>query len=344
MPAPLARLRLVNWEIFASLVPPVNRVNYDQLDSALEGKVGEAGLGSETLQDLQGIAAVAPVLADKLDTRRNARKLRRGGAARLDADSSEASNSASEDDEVGIAAVRLVRKREYGPNAGRGKVAKVVDFRSTGGHAVVADMLISVSTLFRQFAHRHGAFLPEDRGAYQYVSRCGTAPMRRYGDLAIQRQVKCILFGREPAGRRRMDELRSWLAKRHAAGEKTLATRRKAALYDSLADHCLQQKQAAKQPYATLRGKVRSVSVTRRRAVRAEIGIEGTGLFTTADVDDSVVPTKGALWGPDASLREQQLQQVRESLTTGDRVSVRVSHVDTVAQRIVATVVSKLNK
>lgn len=83
---------------------------------------------------------------------------------------------------------------------------------------MVSDMLLSVRTLFREFGIRSGAYVPQDCGAHQCVSLCGTATTRRYADLAIQRQVKCFLSGRGPAGRHRMDELRSWVAKRYAAG------------------------------------------------------------------------------------------------------------------------------
>lgn len=344
--------KLVFWEIFASLVPPVVRLNYDEVDIALEGPKRDCKLDQQTKMDLKGLAVIAPILADKLDTRRSSRKTRASGASNVNGGSKSGhskSSAALNEREAGIASVRLVRRRELGPNAGGMKVAQVTDFRNTGGHSMISDILISVSTLFRQFAHRHGAFLPEDRGAHQYVSRCGTAPMRRYADLAIQRQVKCILFGREPAGRRRMDELRVWLAKRHAAGEKTVATRRKTALYDSLADHCAQQRSAAQQPYATLRGHIRNVIVTRKREVRAEVGIDGTGLSTMADVDSGVWAEKSAVLADapkagrvnGAEEREKQLERVSSALKTGDEVCLHVSQVDTAAQRIVARVVSR---
>jgi RNB domain len=353
------------WEVFASLVPPVVRVNYDQFDAALAAPEKEAtcDLSPEVMRDLKKIADVSSILAEKLDTRRNARRQRRGGIridagdasgdTRDDGDGSSASLASPQDADdlalrakVGVASVRLVRKRDV-TGSRRTKVAQVVDFRSTGGHAVVADMLVSVSTLFRQFAHRHGAFLPENRGAFMYVSRCGTAPMRRYADLAIQRQIKCILFGRQPAGRRRMDELRAWLAKRHLAGERTVATRRQAALYNSLADHCASQQSVSNLPYAVLTGRVRTMCVTRKRAVRAEVGIEGTGLHVAADVEDSVVPTGdwGSIVGTqELRAHEVQLELAHKSLKNGDRVELRVSHVDPVAQRIVARVVAVVGR
>jgi exoribonuclease R len=336
----VAGQRIVSWEIFASLVPPVTRVNYDQFDAALEGRDRASFLSAEIRQDLKCLGTVAPLLAERLDTRRSGRKQRRSGSGVNG--QTETSSMSGVKEGAGIASVRLVKRRENGAPGGSVKYAQVVNFRSTGGYAVVSDMLLSVSALFRLFARRHGAFLPEDRGASMHVTRCGTAPMRRYADLAIQRQIKCILFGRQPAGRRRMDELRAWLAKRHAASEKTVTVRRRAALYASLADHCAQQQQAANLPYATLMACVRSVSVTRRRVVKADIGIDGTGLHTLAVVADSLVGD--SLQRLEArSLLSDPNMNIGLPLKGGDRVQIRISEVDTVAEKIVAEVVAKVD-
>lgn len=330
---------IVAWEVFASVVSPVIRINYAQFDALLDGRPEDCELSDSIITDLTRIAAVSPMLAEKLDMRRNGKKNRRGGI-RVNGDSSHPVVSGVDDD-TGIASVRLVKRRESTKGGGAVKVAQVVDFRTTGAHAVVADLLISVSSLFRQFAHRHGAFLPEERGAASYVSRCGTAPMRRYADLAVQRQVKCVLFGRQPAGRRRMGELRAWLAKKHAASEKTVAIRRRAVLYESLADHCAQQREASKLEYAVLRASVRSISRSRRKGLRAEVGIDGTGLYATANIPDTVANNSAPrnFASLDVDEREQTC-----GIATGDRVELHVLLVDPSSQRIEATVARRLDE
>lgn len=365
------------WEVFASLVPPVTRINYDQYDAALSRK-NQALISEEIQRDLQAIAKVVPLLVNKLDTRRTARKNRESNLRTSDSAGNRQSTespsalerdiysreflekSNASDGNGLIAGVRLVKKRDN-KQASTTRVAQVVDYRSTGSFAIISDLLVCTGTLFRQFAHRHGAFLPEERGAWLWVSRCGTAPLRRYADLAIQRQIKCILFGRQPAGRRRMEELRAWLAKRHAAGEKTVALSRKMVLFDSLADHCAQQRLVTKCGFATMTARVYSVSINHRNILRAEVGIDGTGISTVADVDPLILGNASSRTNKDASFgteifrdpgasnntsrlskRRASIADLDDRLKKGDRVKIHVFDVNTAAQLVNAQVVAKL--
>lgn len=344
-----------NWEVFSSVVPPVTRLNYDQFDAALEDGAAAAQITEEDCHNLRHLARTAPLLAERLDQRRLRRKQKPGGV-RLD-------NSSNFDDEVpesrGIASVRLVKRNEKGSRK-TVKVAQVVDFRTTGSHTAVGGMLTSASALIRQFAKENRAHLPEDRGASWYVSRCGTAPLRRYADLAIQRQVKCVLFGRQPAGRRRMDELRVWLAKRQSAGERAVAERRRFALYDSLSNHCSQQCSAAGSKHAWMPGQVRNVSLTRSGRLKVDVTLDGTGLATAAEISPTLIermqtnggaPDSGANCVDFGSLgrsnnntcaRQNALSQARLLLRPKSKVQVQVESVDTVARRIQATIVDLL--
>lgn len=368
---------LTFWEIFASIIPPVTRYNYDQFDAMLDGRRKQAPADEEARRDLLAIAAIVPILARRLDTRKNSRRLRNAtsrpangspsthepGVQSSDEDSS-STTAATEayarlKKESTIAAVRLVKKRNN-PLTGQSRLAKVVDFKSTGAFAVIADLLLCASTLFRHFAHRHGAYLPEERGAWLWVSRCGTAPLRRYADLATQRQIKCILFGRQPAGRRRMEELRAWLAKRQAAGERSVALRRKTALFDSLADHCSQQRQATNSSFAHMTAKIRHVLVNRKNILRAEVEIDGTGISTVASVDpefleedeERIEQTSAGLEGSTngstdgspskSSKRKRWAAQLGNRYKEGDRVRIHVLNVDTAGQQVSARVVGKV--
>lgn len=346
-----------NWEVFASVVPPVTRLNYDQFDAALEDGMEAAQMSEEDCYNLRILAKTAPLLAERLDQRRMRRKQKPGGVRlkgqrNVDDDEKEAK---------GIASVRLVKRGEKGMGKGI-KVAQVVDFRTTGSHVAVGEMLTSAGALIRQFARENRAHLPEDRGAAWYVARCGTAPLRRYADLAIQRQVKCVLFGRQPAGRRRMDELRLWLAKRQSAGERTVAERRRNALYDSLSNHCAQQCSAAGSEHAFVRGEVLNVGKTRKGAFRVDVRLDGTGLDTPAVISPELL---GKIQASSAALDsntigedarsggrsdeksnggDEGLAKVRSVLSARSKVRVQVESVDTAARRIRASVVEILKQ
>lgn len=345
------------WEVFASIVPPVTRLNYDQFDAALEDGATAALIQDEDCDNLRVLAKTAPFLAERLDQRRTRRRQKPGGA-RLNG---QASQDEDDQEAKGIASVRLVKRGEKGMGKGI-KIAEVVDFRTTGSHVAVGELLTSAGALIRQFARENRVHLPEDRGAARYVARCGTAPLRRYADLAIQRQIKCVLFGRQPAGRRRMDELRLWLAKRQSAGERTVAERRQNALYDSLSNHCSQQRTASGSEHAFVRGQILSVSKTKRGVLRVDVRLDGTGLDTNATISpqllariqsnteisgtDTVGEDERSKWrsDEDGDGMDDVVTRVRAFLKPRSKVRVQVENVDTAARRIRASVVEVLKR
>lgn len=324
-----------NWEVFASIIPPVTRLNYEQFDAALDTDAQAAGLSEEDWGNLRMLARSGPLLAERLDQRRFRRKQKAGGEKVY-------KTGTSKDERLqakSIASVRLVKRSEKGMGKGV-KVAQVVDFRTTGSHVAVGELLTSAGSLMRQFARENRVHLPEDRGAAWYVARCGTAPLRRYADLAIQRQVKCVLFGRQPAGRRRMDELRLWLAKRQSAGERTVAERRRNALYDSLSNHCAQQCAASGAGSATVRGQVLGVGKTKKGAWRVDVRLDGTGLDTRVTIGRRLLGRMQRDGG--AGEESVSLEQVESVMRVRSKVRVQIDSVDTVARRIKAAVVEVL--
>lgn len=345
-----------HWEVFASIIPPVTRVNYDQFDIAMEHGPKAAQLSQETYDDLLQIAQVAPLLADKLDHRRNSRKTRRSSEdGDKDGSPVDGTSNTSSDtgrrmteafDDRSVAAVRLVKRNDRAGTKGMGRIAKVVNFQMTGSHQVVNDILTCAGGVFRQFARENRAYLPEGRDAFLYVARCGTAPLRRYSDLAIQRQIKCVLFGRQPAGKRRMDELKIWLAKRSAAAERTVSERRRSALFESFSSFCAQKCAVSGAPRATIRGLVRNVAITKKGKLRIDVALDGTGLATTA----SVIPEleKWVLADPERyedeadgteSKHERQLRVARGKISLNSYVQVEIDHIDTVGFAIRASIV-----
>lgn len=336
-----------DWEVFASIIPPVKRLNYEQFDLALEKGAEAAQITEEQCEDLRQIARVAPLLAEKLDRRKGGRKQKSANRwlETYDDYESEARKDKS------VASVRLVKKIDSISSKSR-KVAQVIDFQTTGSHCAVGDMLTSAGSLIRQFAKENRAYLPENQGAFAYVSRCGTAPLRRYADLAIQRQIKCILFGRPPAGRRRMEDLRSWLTKRHAAAERIVAEKRRSALHDSLSDHCAQQCLVSGSEYAVLRGQVRGVSISKKGILHVDVNLNGTGLCTSATVSgqllEQIVEKSGT---KDSNNRGQKLNMTKKEailacakdvLQPRSRVRVQILNVNTMSQEIEATVIKAL--
>lgn len=338
-----------NWEVFASMVPPVKRLNYTQLDYAIENNAQAADISEEECEDLRLMAKVAPLLATKLDHRRSRRK-GKVGVSRLEGFSDESTENM---DSKAVAGVRLVNRTDRSTSKSI-RIAKVVEFQTTGAHSVVDDILTSGGSLMRQFAKENRAFLPEDRDAASYAARCGTAPLRRYADLATQRQIKCVLFGKPPAGRRRMDELRIWLAKRHSAGERTVAERRRSALFESLSAHCAQHCAAMGTTNAIIRGQVRSISITRKSELRIDITLDGTGLSTIATVSDGLLATIFAKSQSSVSstkeVEEKGIQESKEKrnqkilhaamsiLPSRCKVRVQIWNIDTSAQDIQATI------
>lgn len=332
-----------NWEVFASIIPPVTRLNYEQFDAALDTDAAAAPISEKDCTNLRILAQTSPLLAERLDQRRLRRKQKPGGKRLY----KNPNPSDDHEEAKGIASVRLVKRSEKGMGKGM-KVAQVVDFRTTGSHVAVGELLTSAGSLIRQFARENRAHLPEDRGAAWYVARCGTAPLRRYADLAIQRQVKCVLFGRQPAGRRRMDELRLWLAKRQSAGERTVAERRRNALYDSLSNHCAQQCAASGTASATVRGQILNVGKTKRGFWQANVRLDGTGIDTRATIAPGLLTQmgvrgkRGSKEGDGDIAAEGNSGSVERILQVRCKVRVEIESVDTASRRIKASVVDVL--
>lgn len=351
-----------NWEVFASIVPPVRRVSYDQFDTALEHGAAIAQLDNDTYSDLKHIAQVAPLLAEKLDNRRSTRKMREARRTREKSNDGSAEGDSDISDmfeDRQIASVRLLRRSDKAGVKGAGRIAKVVNYQRTSAHQAVDNILTCTGGVMRQFARENRAYLPEGRDAFLYVGRCGTAPLRRYGDLAVQRQIKCILFGRQPAGKRRMDELKTWLAKRQAAAEKTVTEHRRKALFDSFSSFCAQKRLATGAERATVRGQVRNVAVTKRGTFRIDVSLDGTGLSSTASIKDNVLEhilkstNDDTFDGPDElppsntnttsnSKTERLLHIVRKRLRPHTQVQVEIAEIDTVTFTIQACIVEVL--
>lgn len=338
-----------NWEVFPSIVPPVRKVNYEQFDVGMELGAKAAQLSDEELSDLKSIAFVAPLLVDKLDTRKSSRRMRR---SRDDVSSNKNENSNGGNqvaEERTIASVRLVRRWDRNRAKGSSHVARIVDFQTSGSHQTVNDVLTCAGSLVRQFAKENRVHLPEDRDAFLHSGRCGTAPLRRYSDLAVQRQIKCILFGRQPAGKRRMDELKIWLGKRQSAAERTLAERRRMALFESFSNFCAQKCAITGEDKATVRGIVRSVCVTKRCVLKVDVSLVGTGLSATASVSDNTFEIIRDLMKSDEAGRgakndksEAMLECARKVLRPNTKVRVEISEVNTVSFTIQANIVNIL--
>lgn len=360
---------ILNWEVFASIVPPVKRINYEQFDAALERGAEAANITEDVCRDLERLTFVSSLLAEKLDRRTTNRKLK---AARMRSEAANPTN-ASDYASRSIASVRLVKRGERGSKKAS-KVAHVVDFQSTTSHVTINEVLTSTGGLIRQFAKENRVHLPEARLAAAFVARCGTAPLRRYADLATQRQIKCILFGRVPAGRRRMDDLRIWLAKKQSDGEKTVLERRRAALYDSFSSHCAQICAATGVTQAVVPGRVRNVMMSKKGVLRIDVAINGTGLLATASVSkklsssilklsrseginpssttqdesssgtgegaiDTGTETDDGVGNSNSDKHHLLLQKARKVLAPGTGVRVQIAQVNIVSYKVVGCVV-----
>eukprot|EP00172_Hildenbrandia_rubra_P001973 Plantae.Rhodophyta-Hildenbrandia_rubra.ctg2620.p1 GENE.Plantae.Rhodophyta-Hildenbrandia_rubra.ctg2620~~Plantae.Rhodophyta-Hildenbrandia_rubra.ctg2620.p1 ORF type:complete len:834 (+),score=129.66 Plantae.Rhodophyta-Hildenbrandia_rubra.ctg2620:315-2816(+) len=293
--------RVVAWEIYASVVPAVDSLTYFQFDRLLNGEgASKARVTERTANDLLHIVRALPVIVSTFDRRYEASH--RSGAKK--------------EAEGKIASVRLVRQKGINRNGTKDISAGVVvrEFKNDGAHAVIAGLLCSAGSLFRMYASKNAVALPEAQGADKFASRCGTAPLRRYTDLAVQRQVKALLMHRQPAGRRRMQELRVWLAKRQNEGDRAVASQRRNALFDSFAAHCDAQKRASGFDYALVKAKVKSSSVHRKRVPRANVLLESTGITASATVSHAVL----------AVLSDMD----RPSLPVGAHVQVKVMSIN----------------
>lgn len=348
----LDKNELHKWQLFPSVVPPVIRINYEQFDNIIKGDAKAIGLSREELADLQLIAKMASRLPAKLDTRRLRRREHTPHSSlenpiHLEANRVEAKK---------VAGVRLV-KRQSASSSKPAKVARVIDFQSTGAHAIVDNILTSCGALIRQFAKENRVALPEGRDASTYVARCGTAPLRRYGDLVVQRQIKCVLFRKQPDGRRRMNELRNWLARRHSEGQKMVSQHRKSALFESLSIHCAQQCAATGNAYAMVRGRVRNTTITKSSNLRIEVALDGTGLSTVSEVSNELFGyikqrerqcnkdlSNGSGDGSKVAYQRNKsiLASAKSVLAPGSLVSVQISDVNVSSQYIKGLIVDVL--
>ncbi|CAN8070609.1 unnamed protein product [Agarophyton chilense] len=337
---------LLSWKIYPSLVPPVKRIDYKQFDAVLTKNAQAADVSQDEFDDLHLLAKIAPGLAAKLN-KRPLRRNRKYNGNELDEPTKFERDII---DSKSIASVRLVKSQDKSSSKSV-RMAKVVDFQSNGAHGVVDNILSSAGALVRQFAKQNNVWLPEGRYAASYVARCGTAPLRRYADLTIQRQIKSILFGKQPAGKRQMEELRVWLARRHSAGEKTVADHRRNALFESLSAHCAQQSSVAGKKHSVLKGRVRNVTITKSSSLKIDVSLEGTGLSSIVKVSGKLLTDifklhqlKRIRNGADGDQQESGVDRNRailavakSMLTTGSRVRVQILRIDTSAQTIEGT-------
>lgn len=93
------------------------------------------------------------------------------------------------DDNRRIAGIQIV--------GGKKPRVEVKDFQKSLAHKAIDELLSSSGEELRKFAKSKKCPLPERKGAELFARRCGTAPMRRYVDLAIQRQIKTVLINQQ---------------------------------------------------------------------------------------------------------------------------------------------------
>jgi len=116
----------------------------------------------------------------------------------------------------------------------KGGNVRVLPFTETEGHQLMDTFLRLASHAFRQFAAHHGVALPERKGAQSFALRCGTAPLRRYTDLLVQRQLKRIISGGQPISNSKVWKLGLELEKKHHTARSEIANQRKNLLFDQL--------------------------------------------------------------------------------------------------------------
>lgn len=312
---------LVRWDVFPSLVPAVVRVSYDQLDEIVGQPKSACGLSDEHADALRTLARIAPALAAA--TRQRGQKQRAALGPRA------------------VSGVRLVRER----GRGAGRVAEVAHYRAGGSHAVVSALLGAAGAVLREFARERRVPLPEGAGADAYALRCGTAPLRRYADLVVQRQVRSALFGDQPASAREMIALRARLARGAAKAADTVERARTAALLDALADRCARQKAAAKRSRAVIAGVVRNATVSRAGMLRATVDLDGAGVVADAGLSQSIADRTRARADKEAggkegkmARHEARMQAMRDVVRPGVKVHVEIDEVDCAAQVVRATI------
>lgn len=321
----LYRRKVVRWEVFPSVVPPVERLSYDEVDQLLQSNSRSIPglLNAERCNEIRALAHVAPQLAAVADRRRQRSERR---------------------DEGAVSGVRLVRHSSHGREY---RETQVSTYRSGGAHAVVADLLASAGAVIREHAIRARVPLPEGRGAHAYAMRCGTAPMRRYADLATQRQVRGELLGKSVADEGEMDALRAWLVKRTDAVMKTVQIRRKITLFEALADTCARQRAASVRTYAVVIGRVGTISVSKRGVINVGLMLLGIGIETQStiskEIKEEALRSLAEVEGETSkavSATDRLQSYLRSILPAGSEVRVRIDEVNTEKLSLSASVIS----
>jgi len=338
------RKTVLSFDVFPSVVPPVVRLSYDTFDTLLgSNEVGlHRVLHKDRCRDLRMIANFAPSIAAKMDPRlrrysqkRGNRKGDRKGGA-----------SGPPRDEMLVSGVRLVRRNTRGVEY---RQAEVSTYTSGGAHSVVGALLGAAGGIIRRKAAALKVALPEEPGAEKYTRRCGTAPMRRYVDLATQRQLRRGLYGEDTAGAEEMYKLRTWLVKRRWEVEKTVNVQRKEALFEAAATKWAAQRAAADRDYAVATGTIGTVSVSKRGIARVGVLMKHLGVEAHAEISDTF-KTMVQMWveknakvgdksdKPRAKIELAQIA-MRKIFPAGKGVRILIKDVDRNTQTINAVVV-----
>ncbi len=320
--------RVVGTDIFLSVVPPVLRVSFDQFDKLLksdrESLLNE--LSAERCADLRMLAMLAPQVA---------MAMKRPTAARRD--------------ETQVSDVRLVARTHRGRTYRQARVSR---YRNSGAHAVLGELLGVAGGVFRKYAHKAKVALPEEPGAERYARRCATAPMRRYLDLASQRQIRTSLMGLPVATTDEMTQLRLWLTKRRTETQKTVAQKRMAALFENFAETVAQQKAVTGREYALVKGTVTTANVSKRGTHRVGVHIEGVGIDVPSGVDGKFEDVIAARVVEEGAISEKGAKPVskialaqialRNLFPLGSEVKLRVREVNPAARKVDAVVVDRI--
>mmetsp|Transcript_12012 Transcript_12012/g.50191 ORF Transcript_12012/g.50191 Transcript_12012/m.50191 type:complete len:236 (-) Transcript_12012:744-1451(-) len=159
---------IIDTQVFRSVLRPIIRVTYDQFDEIASDENIDT-YPKKWVDDLKTLCrATAAVMKQR----------------------SESGASSRKDDDRRIAGVTA-------SGGGRKKKTVVRDFKRSFGHRAVDELLSVAGEQLRKFAKKKKCALPERAGAELFALRCGTAPMRRYVDLVIQRQIKTVLVGHQ---------------------------------------------------------------------------------------------------------------------------------------------------
>ncbi|KAA8494842.1 putative ribonuclease [Porphyridium purpureum] len=203
-------------------------------------------------------------------------------------------------------------------SAQRGKAVVVDKYEFSEVHEVLDSVLNVAGHYIREFARKHRAYLPERRGSRYFAMRCGTAPMRKYMDLAIQRQIKAVLTGHEPSRREQMVQLNKWIESRLVENKQVVQEQRQVYLYEALADHCAKRKASSVGGSAIM-----DATVISRNANKVRVRLLQTGLSAVA-----LVNANGVLSSQDKKTKSRKLLQ------PNDPCQVLVEHVDVQTRQI----------